>query len=335
MATIKIAHSAIDENGKIFGGQAGDQNGKEVCIVPWWDKGWNVVIRFKDPAQREKFAAAMEAIAKNDNIGYAQDSRNTLLKEAEKVNWDIAKIKTPCECDCSSAVSVAAICAGISKTYMYPDGNCCTTRTLKSKLQATGKVEIFTDANHLRTDENALRGDIYLKEGSHVIAAIENGSAYVKPTPTVTNKVIGTAVANTTMTVRNAAKILGKAVGYIKKGEKVEVLEILSNGWYKIVYKKAACGYAYTSNANKKYYTYTPIKQTNTPIPSVPANNNFKVEILAYALYIRKGPGTINKAVGDLKRGTICTITEVKNNWGKLSDGRGWISLGSKYVKRL
>ena len=29
---IKIGHASIDENGKITGGKAGDQTGKEVCI---------------------------------------------------------------------------------------------------------------------------------------------------------------------------------------------------------------------------------------------------------------------------------------------------------------
>ena len=32
---IRLAHASIDENGKVSGGAAGDQTGKEVCIRSW------------------------------------------------------------------------------------------------------------------------------------------------------------------------------------------------------------------------------------------------------------------------------------------------------------
>lgn len=38
-------------------------------------------------------------------------------------------------------------------------------------------------------------------------------------------------------------------------------------------------------------------------------------------------------AVGYLKDGDIVTITEEKDGWGKLADGRGWIGL--KYTKEV
>jgi hypothetical protein len=173
---IKIAHASIDENGKASGGAKGDQTKKEVCIRDWYDKSWHYVIRFLKPEMREKFAQAMEAIANNDNIGYDQNGRNTLLAEAEKVNWDITKITNKCECDCSSAITVACICAGVPKGLLYIGGNCATTRTLRARLKNTGLVEITNDKKFIGSDEYALRGDIYLKEGSHVIAALGNGS---------------------------------------------------------------------------------------------------------------------------------------------------------------
>lgn len=178
---IKIAHSSIDENGKIAGGAAGDQTGREVCIRDWYAKNWDYVIRFKDPAMREKCAKFMEDLAKNDNVGYDQNQRNTLIKEAEKVNWDASKIKVRCECDCSSAVTGASVSAGVPKSAVYST-NACTTRTLRPKLQATGLVEVYSSAEYTDTDKNALRGDIYLKEGSHVIVCIENGINSTKQT---------------------------------------------------------------------------------------------------------------------------------------------------------
>ena len=76
-----------------------------------------------------------------------------------------------------------------------------------------------------------------------------------KPATTTANNVIGTAVAKQTMNVRNGASVTNtQSIGHISKGQTVEVLEVLSNGWYKIVWNNS---FAYTSNASNAYYTYT------------------------------------------------------------------------------
>lgn len=61
------------------------------------------------------------------------------------------------------------------------------------------------------------------------------------------------------------------------------------------------------------------------------------VEITTHSLYIRSGAGTNYKAVGAVKKGEIYGITEMNaaESWGRLADGRGWISLNSKYVRRV
>ena len=81
---VKVGSARIDENGKARGGQAGDQTGKEVSTQNWYlhSKGWRVY-RAKNPSVAEKIAKCMEMACKNSKIGYDQDSRNTLYKEAE------------------------------------------------------------------------------------------------------------------------------------------------------------------------------------------------------------------------------------------------------------
>ena len=82
-----------------------------------------------------------------------------------------------------------------------------------------------------------------------------------KPDTTTASNVIGTAVAKQTMNVRNGASVTNtQSIGHISKGQTVEVLEVLSNGWYKIVWNNS---FAYTSNASNAYYTYT-AKGTST-----------------------------------------------------------------------
>lgn len=169
---ISIAHASIDENGKAKGGKAGDQTGKEVCVRTWYSKPWNCVIRFHDPDMREKVAIAMENAAKNTNIGYDQNQRNTLLNAVRRLGYDPKNATSPVETDCSALVTVACIYAGIAEDALVKGGNCATTSTLKSRLKATGEVTIFTAKEYTRDTEKLLRGDILLAEGHHVAVVV-------------------------------------------------------------------------------------------------------------------------------------------------------------------
>lgn len=171
--SVKIGHSSIDENGKIAGGLAGDQTKKEVCTRTYYDKGWHYVLRAKDRTVAEKIAIAVEQACANDNIGYDQNQRNTLWREALKVNWNLSKITVKCECDCSSLVHVAVLAAGINVTY---GSNGFTTRTLVKRLADSGAFEKLSDKKYLTSDKYLKRGDIVVREGSHVIVVLEDGA---------------------------------------------------------------------------------------------------------------------------------------------------------------
>ncbi len=56
---VLIGHASIDERGSARGGAAGDQTGREVCTRSWYAKGWNKLIRAKEPAVAEKIARAI------------------------------------------------------------------------------------------------------------------------------------------------------------------------------------------------------------------------------------------------------------------------------------
>lgn len=70
-------------------------------------------------------------------------------------------------------------------------------------------------------------------------------------------KGIGTAVSLDTMHIRCGAGTNYDSYGTIEKGTAVEVLTLLSNGWFQIVWPGASNGYAYTSYQNGRYYAYT------------------------------------------------------------------------------
>ena len=65
-------------------------------------------------------------------------------------------------------------------------------------------------------------------------------------------KKVGTA--KTDMYVRNVSYIGGHIYGVVKQGGNVTIIGTESNGWPKIEWPDASCGYAYTSNASDRYY---------------------------------------------------------------------------------
>ena len=52
-------------------------------------------------------------------------------------------------------------------------------------------------------------------------------------------------------------------------------------------------------------------------------------------LNIRAEANLTSKVVGQVYEGQVFTIVEVKNGWGRLKSNVGWISLNSKYVKKI
>ena len=197
--SVKIGHASIDENGRANSGTAGDQTKKEVCTRTWYNKPWTSVIRPKDSATAEKIAKAMEQACANDNIGYDQYQRTTLYTLAKANNWDLSKITTACECDCSSLVAVCVNAVGISVSKDIYTGN------QLSALKATGKFDIYTDSKYIGGDSYLKRGDILLGQG-HTAIVLSNGASAVSQTSSSAS--IQTTTSNTSNVVVNVKKML-------------------------------------------------------------------------------------------------------------------------------
>lgn len=170
---VKIGHASISENGTTSG-KAGDQTGKEVCIRDWYSKPWDFMAIHPDEKVREKHAKAVEAACANDNIGYnwfGESDRNSLNKLAKGVGYDLSKVGK-CNCDCSSLQNVAAVASGSGATY---GSNGWTTATMKAALQKLG-YKIITVSTYLSSGTYCVRGAIYVKESSHTVCGLTNGS---------------------------------------------------------------------------------------------------------------------------------------------------------------
>lgn len=173
--TVVLASSSKDENGRYTGGKKGDQTGKEVYILNWYNSNWNYVLRPKDATLAENIARSAEAGCANNNIGYSQGARNTLYIEAQKVGLDLSKITTPCDCDCSSFVSICCICAGLSPSIFYAGGNMRTTYNMKAACEVTGKFTILSNSQYTQNSAYLKRGDILLNSNSHVVIVLQDG----------------------------------------------------------------------------------------------------------------------------------------------------------------
>lgn len=176
---MRIGHASVSENGnngRDGKAKAGDQTGKEVCIRSFYKKPWKYLLRCKDPKKAEIMAKACEAICNNPNVGYDQSQRLTLHNVLQKSNYNYNDINTPCECDCSSFMTVCAECAGIFPAYS--NGNAPVTANMVTHFKNTGMFEVLTEG--INEEYNLRRGDILVgAPNTHTVMVLDNGAGEV------------------------------------------------------------------------------------------------------------------------------------------------------------
>ena len=178
---VYIGHASIDERGKAKGGAAGDQTLKEVYKRTWYSKPWHTVFRPKSAVIAEKIAKAMEQACANNNIGYDQYERTTLYTLAKAKGWDISKVTTKCETDCSALVAVCCNAAGVTVSKDMYTGNEAAV------LKGTGKFTVYTAAKYVGGSDYLKRGDILLGNG-HTAIVLSNGGKVEATATTTTAK---------------------------------------------------------------------------------------------------------------------------------------------------
>lgn len=178
--SVKIGAARIDERGKLLGGTVGDQTGKEITVQSWYSHPWNCYLECTDLAMADRAASYMEQICNDNDFGYDQSKRLTGLQAIQANGNKVLGAKG--SFDCSALVSACYILAGLNISPA------CNTMTLRNALLNTGKFIAHVNSQYLVSDTYAKRGGIYLKEGGHVVMALENmGSSTVVNTTTVNN----------------------------------------------------------------------------------------------------------------------------------------------------
>lgn len=83
-----------------------------------------------------------------------------------------------------------------------------------------------------------------------------------------------------------------------------------------------------------------PVEEPKTKVQDAPktpvaVKRLYDVQIICNSLNMRTGPSLSAKSVGIARHGDVYTIVEERNNWGKIEDKNLWISILTKYVKKL
>lgn len=163
-----VGSARIDERGKLSGGQAGDQTGKEVCTQQYYmhSKGW-YVLRAKDISVANALALAMKQACDNNNIGYDQNQRGGVITQLKKYGT-LGKIAVATECDCSSLVR-----ACVYQAIGTDVGN-FTTANEASTLENSG---LFEKKKAVSSSTTLYDGDILVTKTKGHTVVVTSGNA--------------------------------------------------------------------------------------------------------------------------------------------------------------
>lgn len=180
----KISNSGHDERGKYSGGTAGDQTGTEWQIINWYNRPWNVMLRFEDSQIANLIAELSIEAANNNKIGYDQNQRTTFWTQLSKSGYRPKNITVSCEADCSAGVAAIVKAVGylLNKQALKNVSPDAYTGNLKRVLTTAG-AKAYTASKYLTSSANLKPGDILLYEGHHTAISLGGGSASSSVTP--------------------------------------------------------------------------------------------------------------------------------------------------------
>ena len=234
-----IVNASISENGNAgWDGKAkaGDQTGTEVYKRPWYNKGWNVMLRCPDTEAAEKAVEIAVKLADSNLVGYDQSERNTLYQALKAHNFNVdAYIKSgkKTETDCSAFIYAAFACVLPAMRY---DGNAPTTRTMQQFFKRHG-FTAYKQALYLTSDAALRTGDILIKEGSHTVLNITDhiSASYYYPkytgsTGSIVDALRAVGEKDTSLTHRRKLAVANKIGIADSYGMNVQLLKKLKNG---------------------------------------------------------------------------------------------------------
>lgn len=280
------------------------------------------------------YLSAFRAVADEFNIGYEEtynlDRAVELLRNNHYVAASCANGLFTTGGHLILIVGIDGDTLKIYDPYLYSGK--FETSTRRGKVTVSGNT-VYCSIDNFRRYANYTRFFAY----AHDENVPTNNTK-----PVVTNTYTRFVKANGGLNVRNCPN--GKKVGAIANGTQVTIYSTSGN-WSRIGTNRWVCS-DYLTNSKS-----TVSSNSNTKVNTKKySNGSYKVN--ASLLNVRTGPGINykakkynqlsqnarkqNKALGNAKangykKGVICTVTKVKNNWGLTNSG--WICLD--YCKKI
>lgn len=175
---VKCGWASIDERGRVSGGKAGDQTGREVKLGDWYNFNQSMCLRWKNRKKAKKYAEAVKKLCLSPLVGYDQSDRITLYNALKASNWNLNKFLKKgkkVECDCSMLV---ACCINIvAKKALI--SSAIYTGNLENLLMKTRLFKKYTGYKYCDVYEYLMTGDILNAPCHHVISVLSNGSKAV------------------------------------------------------------------------------------------------------------------------------------------------------------
>ena len=216
------------------------------------------------------------------------------------------------------------------KVDILPSGKCIPNSTITPKkitIHDTGNLNTKASNNHnymKNCNKNGSRIASWHFTVDHdiIIQAIPcNKKGYHAGNSTGNNSSIGIEMCIYSDSAKQL-KVYENAIELVKilmKQYKIDSTNIVQHNYWT---GKNCPGFL---RANKYGYNWSWFKgKLNTVLPS---SSSFLVKVIASELNVRKGPSHTYKVNTVIKKGEVYTIVDVKNNWGKLKSGVGWINL--------
>lgn len=241
-----IVHASLNEKGGIYGGQSGDQTGKEICVRSYYDRPWDLVLRYPDPVLADEYTKKAEAIAADPSHGYDQLKR-----------WGP-------DFDCSSLVCFVVESVGIP---VRSAGKSTYTGNMKAGFTKCGFVIVDTNAPVEPVKPPSASGDkIHIVKKGETLSAISkrygvsidelmNANKFIKnpnkiyigdklTIPTKTEQVYHGKVKTNgdVLNIRAGKGTNYRVIGTLKNGTAVN-LKTVTGEWFKLADRD---GYVYS-----------------------------------------------------------------------------------------
>lgn len=322
---IIFGSARIDEYGNITGGAAGDQTGNEVSTQSYYmhKQGW-YDLRPKSADVANKIAAAMKQACDNNNIGYDQNQRNTVMTQLKKYG-SLAAIKTKCEADCSSLVR-ACIYQATGK-----DVGDIYTGNLASTLEGSG---LFESRFSVSSESQLYDGDVLVtKTKGHTVVVVSGRARSGESSGGGTSesfKATGTATCTeNNVNVRSGPGTNYSSYGKLGKDNRFEVDGKKSGNWVHIRVKLN--GSDIVAWISGDYVKYDQPQNSNESEESGSSSSSSSLnrtprwvgQVTTDTLNVRSWAGTENpniKSWPTLGKGNLVDVCDTV----KASDGSDW-----------